>query len=640
MYILDVIPLTAIPRNQLQILSYFNDRTLPRGAVVEISLNRRKVFGIVLAAEPLAKRKLIFKKSVSFELKKIDNVISDRPEVSDWQLKIADYISSYYYAPLGLSLKTVLPSFWLKKKYLRVTSSFIDDRFKQNEPIILVQSISQTKAVYEKVINECVKKNRQVFLMVPTVISAKYFFNKFKKYKPIFIHSGIKLKEYKQIWSQVMEKKISLIIGTRIGLFLPFANLGALVVDDESNDTYKSNMAPRYFASDLAKFVANSLGAECYLSSSFPRIDHMRDQQVLGEWFSSRRSAVVNMISEIKSGNFSIFSRKIKEALQNAEKIILYVPRRGFANFIVCQNCGSIVKCPNCNLSLVVHIQRGQNQPYVSGVMPHAILMCHHCRYNQPLPKQCSSCGSYKMRAHGLGIEKVVEELKKYYARMNLEIPPILKLDIDSNLSESEEEKLVSDFNSIGRGILVATPMLLSHKYLLSAKKIGIISADSLIYIPDFRAEEWLFRQIWTLRQISAELIIQTYNLDDAAIKLASAGKAQQFIFDELVARKNLRYPPFSQLVKLSYKHLDNAQARKDAIGVYEKLKYAISLELPDANKIIEVIGPAPAFIHKEKGYYYWIILIKSNLEIKKRNELLRLVPPNWIIDVDPRSSI
>lgn len=651
MYILDVIPLANIGRNQSQILSYFYNEPLSIGAVVEISLNRKKIKGVVVGYDTLKKRKLGFKKNVDFELKNISRVLSRESLVEKWQLDIAMYLSSYYYVPLGLSLKTVLPPFWGKKGYCLGTHNL---QFATYNSWVRYQDIKQVKIKfvftnlqnhyldYENEVKKHLAEGKQVFLMVAENVAADYFLDKYSHLSPKSISSRLSNKKYHELWKQVESGELKLIIGTRVGLFLPFSDLGLIIIDDESNEAYKSDMTPRYNGVDLAQEIARNRGAEILSSAVIPRLETYYKIKEVKQNIDYRLSTiVVNMISELKAGNFSIFSRDLKSLLANSittrKNVILYIPRRGYANFIYCQTCGKSILCPNCSVSLVEH----ESQTTAHSL---STMVCHHCNHSQPRPKQCPNCGGYSFKTYGIGIQKVEAEVKKFFKYQNMEAPKLLRLDSDSVKTEAEENEVIDEFNKNKGIVLLATQKIFSHKYLLKSETIGIINADTLINIPDFRAEEILFRDLLTISLMGQKVIIQTHNPTDIAIKMADTGNVNDFFRTEIENRKEFSYPPFSKFIKLSYKHKDPARAKRESMILAEKIRGIIKYSSDIKN--FEIIGPNQAFIIKERGHYIWNIILKIRTEIaeiydikqKARNNLLRAVMRGWIVDVDPRN--
>jgi len=659
MYIIDIIPLAFIPRNQAQILSYFHKEPLNRGAVVEVLLGRRKIKGVVAGFDTVKNRKFAFRKSVDFSLKNIGTVIEPEPSVTEGQFKMAKYISDYYYAPLGVCLKTVLPPFWGKKNYKLEIVNHENESLKFMNPNsrFIKTNLKKHYLDYEDDLKKTLKQGHQVFLMVAEQTAGKYFLDKYKKLNPIYISSNLSSKNHYELWQSVQSGKSQLIIGTRIGLFLPFNDLKLIIVDDESHEFYKSDMMPRYNGAMVAEFLAGLFGANIIKSAIVPRVENYESKINDIKLNSLKTKTIIaDMVHEIKSGNFSIFSRDLKEEMMDSvsrgENIILYIPRRGYSNFLYCEKCSHIVKCPNCTASLILHKQ------IVGGEIIDS-LWCHKCGYKTPKLKSCNNCGSYKLKPHGAGVERVVSDIKKFFDYQNLTVPPIFCLDSDTTKNDDKKElEIIDNFFAGSRSahegkkekgsILVATQVLFSHKYYLDKIALaGIINADTLINIPDFRAEESLFRQIYTLKNLTPKLIVQTHNPENPTLKYIMDGDMSGFIKEEFENRKVFSYPPFSQIVKLTFKHRDRNKARSESYVLAEKFKQIMRREQYPAI----ISGPSPAFISRERGMYVWNIILKiknppkiSDFEkikrVRERNEFLRLVPNGWLVEADPTSTI
>jgi primosomal protein N' (replication factor Y) (superfamily II helicase) len=594
-----------------QVLSYYHNQLLETGAVVEVLLNRRKITGVVLSSSTLKSRKLDFKKSVDFELKNISKVISEIPLVSEMQIKIAQWLSSYYYSPIGPCLKHVLPQFWGKKGY----------------------QISNIKfQISNQIQNPNVKSNSQTFLMVPENTSGKYYMNIYADQNPIYISGAKKNKEYFAVWNKVASGEAKLIIGTRVGLFLPFRNLKKIIIDDDANEAYKSDMTPKYNSPDLAKYIATIYDAKIEIKSILPQFENLSPTTKYQN--SATGCTALNMVSEIKAANYSIFSRDLKDLFLKFEicnlKLILFVPRRGYSNYLRCNNCGYIITCPNCTSSLVLHSE--------------SKLYCHHCGHSSVIPKHCSSCDSAQIKAHGLGIDKAKSELIKFFSNINLNKPTIYQLDSDSVKNENEEEKIVENFIGGGPAIMLATQILFSHKYVfqdLTEKPIiGIMNSDSLMNYPDFRSNENILRYLLTLSKMSSRLIIQTYNFNNSIFGRYASEHIPNIITDDLKSRKLFHYPPFGRFVKISYKHPYPDKARYEIHVAAEKMR-----QLLRGNKRFELSSPSSAFIAKISNLHIWNLILKDNEkdgEIKTRNQVLRVIPngSGWSIDVDPKNII
>jgi primosomal protein N' (replication factor Y) len=347
------------------------------------------------------------------------------------------------------------------------------------------------------------------------------------------------------------------------------------------------------------------------------------------------------MVSEIKSGNFSMFSQEFKEqflALVNhsdkSKKILIFSPRRGHSGVLVCQNCGFAVKCKNCSTAYRVHKTTD------------LILMCHHCLRNIKIPEKCPNCSSFKLKTVGpVGTQKIYEEVQRILTINNAKIP-VLILDADVIKNETEEEEILQEMKSPKTSIIISTQMIFSHRYDIKFDLIGVLNTDSIISAPDFKTEERLFYQVEKLLDFlptnnsskSKNIILQTYNPENKAITTASERNYKDFYEKELEIRKIFSYPPYSRLIKLTFKHRDQNRALYQARILSEKLKMVLwQLQLGDKVKLIDSY---PSYIEKERGLFVYNIVLKILPELEDFRDILKFVPSNWSIDVDPRTII
>lgn len=653
MYVLEVIPLATLPRNQSQILSYFHNEALPKGAVVEVDLRNRKVKAVVLESKPLKSLKLSLKKESSFELKNVSKVISKIPQVAEHQFELAMWLSSYYFAPLGQCLQTVLPSFWGIKKY-PIEIKNIHPKAIYDISYIATKNLQKHSEDYLETIQENI--DGQMLLLVPEYAHAKYFLEQYAKYNPVYMHSGLSNKETFDICHKIQLGEPALVIGTRASLFLPFADLKLIIVDDEPNELYLSEMSPRYNAPDAAKKIASMHDAKLVINALVPKMETYIHSKSF--WFKRNppiNANVVNMRDEISAGNFSSLSRDLQDAmLTNAgkkENMALFVPRRGYSPAVLCEKCGEAIKCPNCQVSMVSH-----RLPPLSAnsYKLTASLICHHCGHEEAMPEKCPSCGSRQIKSIGIGIEKIISAIEGFFHKRGITPVPLFRLDSDTITSPDETEETVKKFLDTKGSILLGTHMLLSYKYFNLGKFnglpklpfLGIIGMDSLSVLNDFRTEERSARTLKTLSSMCHRMLIQTNNPDDNSLRAFMGNSLREFFDEELSLRKELFYPPFARLAILEYRHKNPIKARQEARRVYELLKRGAShYKLEDAS----ISEPFSALIEKEKGFYIWQIMVKIKkptdlpalifekdwAEIKKRNELFRVLPSGWRVFVD-----
>ncbi len=648
MYIIEVIPLTILPSSVPQLLSYFFNRNLEKGVIVEIPFGNRKIRAAVVSSTPLEERRMSLKKS-GFQLKQLSSVISEAPQISNNQFQIALWISRRYFAPLGYCLKTVLPSFFFKKGY--ETTIPIEKKIREEtanrKPLFLLSNAKETLANIIPFIKKVAENQGQVALIVPDASTIEYFYEILvQKYEVVKISSSLSNKEMYGAWKRVSSGQADVILGTRQSLFMPFKNLKLVIVDDVLHEFYKSDMTPKYNTPNLALAIANLNDARIIFVSAISGVEgyfHLKnkDYELLDETKPRSPIKVVNMVGEIKNGNFSLFSQEFKNQLLSAinpsnqnKKILIFSPRRGHSGVLVCQNCGYAVKCKECGIAFRVHKTTD------------LILVCHHCSRNLKMPENCPNCNSFKLKTAGpAGTQKIYEEVQKLIEFNGIKRVPVLILDTDVIKNQTEEEEIIQEIKGTGTSIIIATQMIFSHRYNIKFDLIGALNTDSLIGIPDFRTEERLFYQIEKLLDFlptqagqSKNIILQTYNPENQAILTASIGNYKDFYEKELELRKVFSYPPYSRLIKLTFRYRYRDKASYEARILSGKLKMATA-QMGLGQKI-KLIDSYPSFIEKERGLFAYNIVLKILPDLEEIRDILKYVPSNWSIDVDPRSII
>ncbi|MDO8496449.1 MAG: primosomal protein N' [bacterium] len=636
MYIIEVIPLITLPPQVPQLLSYFFNKTLPRGSIVEVLIGNRKVPAVVTSSATLEDKKISLKK-FGFQLKKISSIISEEPKLTDIQFKIASWLSKNYYAPPGLSFKTLLPQFFLNPKY---PFSYPKIAVKDiREPLItpkllLINAkkiIDELKSKIPKVISH----GQQVLIIVPEISVAKYFYDILAGYyETALIHSKIGIKQNYKDWLKISSGDVEVIIGTRQALFAPLSNLGLIIIEDPTNVAYKSDMSPKYNARDLALKISEFYSADILLISQIP--------DIISYYFAKNNlyklenkkvtpridTKIEDMSLEIKSGNFSIFSRELvhnidRYAMEN-KKILMFSTRKGFSSYMICENCGFYFKCPQCSIALRLH------------KLPEQMLICHRCSFSQKIPESCSNCYSYKLKGGGFaGSDKIKNALDLLLKNRGIS-KPIFVLDSSVIQKPKQELDLIEQITKSDSFICIATQAIFSHRFNLKFDIIGITNLDGLTTSPDFKTEEELFIQFEKLLDFEPEkVIIQTFNPGSSIINSLAPRNFSEFYDRELMARKLFMYPPFARLVKLSFSAYDRSKASYEARVLDEKLKMVlIQKKIGDR---VKILGSSPAFIDKEKNRYIYNIILKFSPEFRI-DEIIRFVPSNWSVDIDPRS--
>lgn len=643
MYIIEVIPLTLLPFNVPQILTYFYSSKLSKGAVVEILLNKRKVKAVVISSNSIEKEKLALKR-VDFQIKKIAEVTCEKPQVNDYQLRLAAWLAKYYCAPLGYTLKTILPPFAFKKKYSVVIHNFPLPTRRVGNPQVWIYKTKELVKYLEPLV-EKVTKTEQILIIVPEKSSINYFSDFFsKKYNTTVVYSDLSNEKLYDAWQKAQSGETKIIVGTRQALNMHFKNLGLIIVEDPLHEFYKSDMMPRYNAVTLAYKVAELNNSRLIFTSVIPGVEnYYKAKNGIYELKSIESrpefdTEIIDMTQEVRNANWSPISKKLNEELlfhlKNGKKILVFSPRRGYAGILMCGNCGSAVKCPRCDVAMRTH--RSVD----------IILVCHRCGTSKPMPANCSVCGNHNLRTAGpVGTQKIYEEIKTKLASKGIK-SPVLVLDSDVVKNETEEEEeVISEISkpqpTDRASVLIATQMIFSHRLYLDFDLIAIINADTLMNMPDFRSEENLFYQMEKLVCFEPKkLLIQTYNPENKLVGKAVAGDYADFYDNELKFREALNYPPFFKLIKLTFRHKNNFKASFAARVITEKLKMAIARSgLPGGGEeSVKIIEAMPAYIEKEKGLYVYNIFLKIREDYQNINDLLKYVGSGWIIDIEPRS--
>lgn len=636
MFIIEVIPLVKIASLNSQTLTYFSSQKPEIGSLVLVSLGKAEIKAIIKSVEPLENIKIQIKKDY-FKLKPISRIVSDGPIINQAQMELCQWLSDYYISPIGISLKLFLPRNILQRKKPGIQNisdnhSFTGERNKKSLPI-LFYSEDRTKK-YLEIIKKILKKNQQVLFLVPEI-------NQISKYLPylekiskntIVFQSDIKSSQEKKYWQEINQGKIDIIIGTRTSLFLPFNNLGLIILDEEENESYKSwDQHPKYNTRTVALKLSEILSSKIILGSRTPSLESVfRAQQGKYELLYSitrqkpkSNISVVDMKEEIRKSNFSIFSeelqKKLIKTISENKKVILFMNRKGSATSVLCRDCGHIIKCQDCESPMVYHKTLGTRSN---------LLACHYCGKTIVPPTVCPKCKGWRIKYVGSGTQKAIEELKKIGED---KINPVI-IDSDIAPTKKEQEQIGEDFSKGKYNILIGTQLLFSLD--LATENISlatIILADPLFNMPEYRSPERLAQIIQKISFLAKETLIQTYNPDFYLFNFLKNNNFDDFITEEIKHRKSLFYPPFSEIIKLTFSHKNLDIAKKETFELKRKIQKAI----PG----IKILGPVPALTPKIKNKYFWhlIIKIRPDTSVEKKT-IQELINPDWSVDVEPLS--
>lgn len=508
--------------------------------------------------------------------------------------------------------------------------------------------------IYLDAIERVLKQGKQAIALVPEISltpqTIRRFGARFGERIGV-IHSRLTEGERYDTWRRIRDGQIDVVIGARSALFAPLPRLGLVIIDEEHDASYKNDVEfpnqPGYHAREVALEMARAFGIVVILGSATPDVETFararRDeitlltlpQRVIAHESDNAPIRyqdlppveIVDLRQELKEGNRSVFSRSLQAALnttlERGEQAILFLNRRGSASAYVCRDCGQAVKCPRCQNPYTLH---------TFGDEVAKELVCHHCGKRANLPRKCPNCGSTRIRGLGLGTEKLELDVRAEFPAARP-----LRWDFDVTQEKNAHELLMEKFMRGEANVLIGTQMIAKGLDLARVTLVGVINADTGLYLPDFRASERTFQ---LLTQVAGragrsarggKAIVQTYAPEHYAIQLAAGHDYNGFFDRELRFRREAGYPPYRPLIRLLFSG-ENAKTAQEAS---EKFAALLRDQIRREGVLdVDVIGPAPAFFQRLRGRYRWHILLKG----RGAHELLAAYPPppNWRIDVEP----
>ncbi len=513
-------------------------------------------------------------------------------------------------------------------------------------PVFLLHGVtgSGKTELYLRALEKVVAAGRQGIVLVPEISLTPQTIRRFAGRFPgrvAVIHSKLSSGERFDAWRRARSGQVDVVVGSRSALFAPLPRIGLIVVDEEHDPAYKQSRTPRYHARDTAIELARLHRAVTILGSATPSLESQfkarrgvytllqLPRRVIGhrEEGAVRMAelppiTVVDMRAELREGNRSMFSRLLRAALHRTldrgEQAILFLNRRGSASFVMCRDCGHVVKCPRCNIPLTHH--QGD------------VLVCHHCNYRQSMPRACPKCGSLRFKTFGAGTERVIQALQAEFPQARP-----LRWDRDTVQGKGGHEAILQDFIDHKADVLVGTQMIAKGLDLPLVTLVGVLSAEMGLFLPDFRAAERTFQILMQVAgragrsERGGQVIFQTYHPTHYAILAASQHDYEGFYRVEMRYRQSMGYPPYRRLIRLLYLDTSRERCEQETARVAAQLqRRAREVGMED----FSLIGPAPAFFNKERGKFRWHLLFRA----QDPAVLLAGVPltPHWRIDVDP----
>lgn len=494
--------------------------------------------------------------------------------------------------------------------------------------------------VYLQSIVRVLEQGRTCINLVPEISLTTHLLEAYKSRfgdQVAVLHSRLSIGERHDEWRRIESGEARIVLGARSAVFAPASNLGLVVVDEEHEPSYKQDHSPRYSARAAAEERAREAEASVVLGSATPSIESFYrasygeiNLAVLSRRIEERPLPEVTLVDqrdEFEAGRRSIFSDELRvkmaERLDRKEQVILFVNRRGYASFLLCRSCGHTPRCPHCDVSLTYHAAQRR-------------LKCHHCGDEQAAPTVCPECGGTEIRPFGLGTERVEEEVRKVFADAR-----VLRMDSDTTGRKNAYGQMLGTFRDGKADVLVGTQMIAKGLDFHNVTLVGVVSADTMLHIPDFRSAERTFQLLTQVSgragrgELPGEVVVQSFSPEHYAVKAAVRQDYLGFYGQEIACRRELGYPPFSRLVNITASDPidDTARERLERLG--DLLRDAVS-------EYVDVIGPSPAPLARLRGLYRWHLIIRDRGMHGIQSVVSRVIEQSGVggaglsLDVDP----
>ncbi|MGG4198255.1 primosomal protein N' [Peribacillus frigoritolerans] len=467
--------------------------------------------------------------------------------------------------------------------------------------------------VYLQAIASVIEKGKEAIMLVPEISLTPQTVKRFKERfgeQVAVMHSGLSVGEKYDEWRKIHRKEVKVVVGARSAVFAPFESLGLVIIDEEHESSYKQEETPRYHARDVAIERAKSYGCPVILGSATPTLESFAraKKNVYKLLTLSQRMNknalpavdIVDMREELRTGNRSMFSEllftKLKDRLEKGEQTVLMLNKRGHSSFVMCRSCGLVINCPNCDISLTYHRFND-------------IMKCHYCGFEEGMPSNCPECESEHIRFFGTGTQKVEEELAKILPEAR-----VIRMDVDTTSKKGSHERLLNAFGEGKADILLGTQMIAKGLDFPNITLVGVLSADTMLHLPDFRSSEKTFQLLTQVsgragrHQLPGEVVIQTYTPEHYSIELSALQDYDAFYEREMYLRRQSHYPPYYYVVLITVSHEDLMKT----VSVTEKITNYLGSRL---NRDSVVLGPVASPISRINNRYRYQCLIKYKRE-------------------------
>lgn len=606
-----------------------------------------------------------YKEQEKIKLKDITDIIDEVEILTDEIVELSKWLSDTYLCSIGEALATIVPislkvpkrKSKTKEKKIKIFNPNFDMTDYQKKAIQQIETAIKNKAsetflihgvtgsgkteVYLKSIQTAIDNNKSAIFLLPEISLTPQFISILNKRFGNIValwHSGVTTIQKYKIFNAIQEGKIKIVVGARSAIFLPFTNLGLIIIDEEHENTYKQNNKPSYDTKEIALWRAKYNNAVVVFGSATPSIETyygtIENKFKLIEMpyrIDKKDMPLIKMIplNNVKP-SVSVFSKPmlqaIKRALARREQVIIFLNRRGFSPSIICDKCDTVIQCPDCSVAMVYHKHPEH-------------LECHYCGKQIKFPHKCPNCGNDKYRIIGMATQRVEEDLNKLFPHTK-----VFRLDRDTATSKQVYTKVYEGIKNEEYSILLGTQMVTKGFDFPRVSLVCVVDADTSLYLPDFRSSERTFQLITQVAgrcgraEIKGKVLVQTKHPENYSLMFAQKYDYKNFYEQEIEFRKELSYPPFCNIAKITVRNKDNNKSFEFTEKVYKFMEEQIN----KLNYPISILGPSQAYISKLNGTYRWQIILKGNRKqikdvLEKVNSELKLPFETFInMELDP----
>lgn len=621
-----------------QTLTYSHEDRLSIGTIVQVPLRNRKKNGVIIKAS----------KKPEYATKPISQVIDSEP-IPEHLIQLAEWLAEYYAVDLGTCVGLMLPP-GAQKKRRATTTKDASANTKKAHPLTdkqkaIVEKILASQAthmlrgvtgsgktrIYIEVAKHVRKNNQGIIILVPEIGLTTQMIDEVQQYfndEVFVVHSNQPETARHKQWLAIQAAKAPIVVGPRSALFAPVQKLGLIVIDEEHETSYKQDVSPKYHAVRVASQLRKLTDSTLILGSATPNVDDYFLAEKAGgsileltQPVTPQHSTKVNVIDIKERDGYKkdtwlsdALIHAMQQTINKGQQVILFHNRRGNSTSVVCRDCGWVASCPHCELPLTHHADWGE-------------LVCHICNHREAIRSTCPECQSAELVYKGAGTKEIVTAAKKHFPDATIE-------RFDSDIT-NKDEKLEQRYEALVRGeidIIIGTQMIAKGLDLPKLGLVGVVLADTSLYLPDYSSNERTYQLITQVigrsgRHQNGQVIIQTYHPDNPAIQYAMNRNWPDFYAAEIKDRQVAHYPPHVFLLKLVYEAKSDATAQNVCNQVAAMLRKNIDG--------VEILGPTPAFHHKTRTGWRWQIAVKS-ANRRKLVHIARNMPHEWQFELDP----